>query len=64
MFECLFESSDSFIVVSIFVNFDVGAGFEKGGETVIGFGFGVEHDDVLHEFGVLVPIGSLEEVGS
>jgi hypothetical protein len=51
-------------VVAVFVNLDVGAGLEEVGEVVVGLRLLVEANDVLHQLLVLVPVGSLQEVGS
>lgn len=51
------------MVITVLINFHIGAGFEEIREIVISFCFLVEVYDVLHEFLVLVPVCSLQEVG-
>jgi hypothetical protein len=63
MLKCLLESSCSFLVITVLVDFECGAGFEEVGEIFEGLGFRVEGNYAFHELGVLVPIGCLEEVG-
>ena len=58
-----FQSCDGLLVVSVLVDFNVRASLEETGEVVKSFGFLIEHDDALHEVGVLVPVGCLQEVG-
>lgn len=57
------QGCDGLFVVSVLINFNVGASLKETGQVVKGFGFLVEHDDALHEVGVLVPVGCLQEVG-
>ena len=58
-----FQSCDGLLVVSVLIDFNVGASLKETGKVVKSFGFLVEHDDALHEVGVLVPVGCLQEVG-
>lgn len=64
MFDGFLYGSRSFLVISILINLDIGASFEETGQIIKCFCLRVERDDILHEFGVLVPVRSLEEVSS
>lgn len=51
------------MVITVFINFDIGASFEEIGKVVICLCFLVKVYNVLHEFLVLVPVCSLQEIG-
>lgn len=51
------------MVVTILIDFDIRASLEEVCKVVVGLCFLVKVDDVLHEFLILVPVCSLQEVG-
>lgn len=53
-----------FVEVFVFVDFKLGAVVVEVGQFVESLGFGVEQNDVSGDVRVLVPVGSLEAIGS